>query len=63
MKSRRECQRNTGKLLKQMEKNKGGGDTSKHRSHDATGAPRLKDLGIKKDQSVRWQIAKANGEE
>ena len=38
-----------------MEKNKGGGDTSKHRFHDGTGAPRLKDLGIEKKQSQRWQ--------
>jgi hypothetical protein len=46
-----------------MEKNKGGGDTSKHRFHDGTGAPRLKDLGIEKKQSMRWQqIAESHGE-
>ena len=46
---------NTLKTLSEMEKNKGGGDVRNHQSHDATGVPSLKDLGIKKDQSVRWQ--------
>ena len=55
MKSRRERQRKAGELLKEMEKNKGGGDTSKHRLHRATSAPSLKDLGIEKTQSMRWQ--------
>ncbi len=48
------AERDAGKLLKQMEKNKGvrlGGRTM--RPPDNT--PKLKDLGIKKDQSVRWQ--------
>jgi hypothetical protein len=47
-----------------MEKNKGGGDVRNHRFHDGTGVPSLKDLGIEKTQSMRWQqIAEANGEE
>ena len=49
------AERKGGELLKQMEKNKGGGDIRKHRLHDVTGAPRLKDLGIEKIQSMRWQ--------
>jgi len=38
-----------------MKKNKGGGDVRNHRAHDVPGAPRLKDLGIEKKQSMRWQ--------
>ena len=49
----------TGVLLRQQEKAKGGGDTRKpkeHRSNGATGATRtISDLGISKDQSSRWQ--------
>lgn len=49
------AERDAGLLLKQMEKNKGGGDIRKHQLHRATGAPSLKDLGIEKTQSMRWQ--------
>ena len=49
------AERKGGELLKEMQKNKGGGDTSKHRLHRATSAPSLKDLGIEKTQSMRWQ--------
>ena len=46
-----------------MEKNKGGGDVRNHRGHHVHGVPSLKELGIEKMQSVRWQqIAQANGE-
>jgi hypothetical protein len=49
-----------------MEKSKGskGNQHTKKldRLHDAT-SPTLQDLGIKKDQSVRWRIAEGNGEE
>src|SRR5687767_15204836 len=36
-----------------MEKAKGGGN---HRSHHATGAPALADIGISKTNSSRWQM-------
>ena len=41
-------------MLREMEKNPGGGD---HRSHDVTGGPpTLADLGIEKTASHRWQV-------
>jgi hypothetical protein len=51
------AERRAGELLATMEKNKGGGDRrSNHRSSGATGdRPTLKELGITKDQSSRWQ--------
>jgi len=46
-----------------MEKNKGGWKSCNRTMRPQDEAPRLQDLGIKKDQSVRWQqIAEANGE-
>ena len=56
------AERKGGELLKQMEKNKGGllrGCIVQPREN----TPKLKDLGIEKDQSVRWRIAEGNGEE
>ena len=46
------AERRAGELLLEIEKNKGGGD---HRLHDVTGAPKLRELGIEKIQSHRWQ--------
>ena len=65
MKLERECQRKAGELLKQMEKSKGSKGnqyTEKlDRLHDAT-SPTLKDLGIHRLQSQRWQqIAESHG--
>ena len=40
-------------MLREMEKNPGGGD---HRLQAATGAPTLADLGIEKTASHRWQV-------
>ena len=52
MKSRRECQREAGELLKQMEKQKPG---EYKRGHHVHVTPSLKDLGIHHKQSQRWQ--------
>jgi len=46
------AERKAGELLKQMEKQKPG---EYKRLHDATVTPSLKDLGIEKTQSMRWQ--------
>ena len=48
-------------MLKEMEKQKPG---EYQRGHDVTVVPSLKDLGIHKKQSQRWQQnAEGNGEE
>lgn len=54
------AERRLGELIAEQDKHKGGGDTRKHKSQRATSAPpTLKDLGITKSQSSRWQdIAK-----
>ena len=46
------AERRMGGELVELEKNKGGGD---HRSHDARGAPTLKEMGVNHNQSSRWQ--------
>lgn len=53
-------ERLTGAMLREMEKNPGGGD---HRLQAATGAPTLADLGIEKTASHRWQVMAAVPEE
>lgn len=50
------AERKAGKILKDIEKNKGGQPSQKNQSHDATSSPTLKDMGITKDQSSRWQM-------
>jgi phage N-6-adenine-methyltransferase len=49
------AERKAGELLKKMEKNKGGQPSEKNRAHDVPGTPTLKDLGIHRLQSQRWQ--------
>ena len=57
------AERKAGEMLAGMEK-KPAGRPAENRSHDATDLPpSLKDLGIKRDQSSRWQREAAVGEE
>jgi len=49
------AERKAGELLKEMVKNKGGGDVRNHSSHDERGVLKLNDLGIDYNQSFRWQ--------
>jgi hypothetical protein len=53
------AERTVGELLAEMEKNKGelkrGEFKQSPRSHDATTVNTLKDIGINKSQSSRWQ--------
>lgn len=52
------AERRAGELLREQEKHKGGRPTENW-LHDATSLPKLKELGIEKTQSSRWQqIAK-----
>jgi hypothetical protein len=52
---------NAGELLKEMKKQKPG---EYKRGHDVHVSPSLKDLGIEKTQSMRWQQnAESHGEE
>src|SRR5258708_688856 len=52
---RMRAERKVGELLREMEKHPGGGVAGKHRSKGSTGAPpTLAELGISKDQSMRW---------
>ena len=47
-----------------MEKSKGGQPSEKNSFHHERSSLKLKDLGIHKKQSQRWQqIAEGNGEE
>lgn len=48
------AERKAGEILARMEKDCGG-RPARNRSHDASGFSSLKELGIKKDQSSRWQ--------
>ena len=50
------AERRAGELLREQEKNPGGRPL-KNQSHDTTSfdKPKLSDIGIKKDQSSRWQ--------
>ncbi len=58
--TRIKAERLIGRMLSDSDMNAGGGDQY-HRSHDATTAPTLSDMGINKSQSSRWQkIAKVD---
>ncbi len=48
------AERRAGGMLKEMERRPRGA-TKKERSHDVTLPPTLKDIGISKMQSSRWQ--------
>lgn len=47
------AERKLGELLAAMEKHKGG---NPNRSHNVTGSSTLKDMGVEKMQSHRWQL-------
>ena len=47
------AERRAGEILSEMEKHKGG--RPKNHSHDDSGFPRLRDLGIDGNKSSRWQ--------
>jgi N6-adenosine-specific RNA methylase IME4 len=65
---RMRAERRAGELLREMEKNKGGGERGVgRRGRNAVAAndriPRLSDLGVSKTQSSRWQqLANLNAE-
>ena len=48
------AERRAGQLLREMKKNQGGRPL-KNRSQLGTGLEKLKDLGISKNESSRWQ--------
>jgi len=53
--TRLRAERKAGELLKKMEKNKGGWKSCGDTMSPQDNTPRLKDLGIHKKQSQRWQ--------
>ena len=55
------AERRAGEMLKEQDKDKGGGDTSTgHRVLPVQAPPKLSDLGISKNQSSRWQAIKVS---
>ena len=48
------AERKAGEMLAETELDKGG-RPAENQSHDASSLPKLKELGIEKDQSSRWQ--------
>ncbi len=53
------AERRAGEILHNMEKHRPGPVPLRDRSYEATEPPRLKELGISKSQSSRWQMIAA----